>query len=826
MIFEDGSLYSATQPNAPPLLTINVPIGLQLGDNPGNLVVRAGELIPAAPSLTLAIDRTVAFVGGNVLFDGAQIRSPQSRIELGAVGANGFVRLTPANNGFMLGYDGSPSFQDIQLVGGTTIDVSGDGGGAIQFQGRQIEIADGSQVISTTEGTQPGGNIFLRGSESVALSGTNLERFTAVASETVGSGAGGDLTVETGQFSLWGTAFLSTSTSGTGTGGNLTLRASRGAVLVGSGSTAVENYISRAFLGILSPSDRIGGLFAATEGGGRGGNLAIETDSLSLHNGVIVVTPILGSAPGGNINLRATETLESFGSVILTIPLFRSQGAAGQINLTADQLTIKESSLVSSVTFGGGPAGDINLVASDWIEISDTRTDALFPTGITNNSFGAGAGGNIRISTGKLFNRGGAFINANSGGDIGTGIILPGGPGGDIEIEARESIEISGTALFDRAQDDGVVTSGPSTTTFTAFPAGNLTLRAPRLRVADGGLVSSATVSAGDGGNLIIEAESVEVTGRATLDGTPSLLVTSSGRADFPQLVATGKGGNFTMNTGELIVGDGAELDVRSFGPGDAGTLAVRANSIHLDRGSILNASTVSGRGGNLVLDAAEIELRRGSRLSTDAGNTDGGNISINTETLVALENSDITANAIQGSGGQVTIAAQGIFGTAFREALTPESDITATSDLGEDFSGTVKLTTPDVDASLGLVELQSNTTDKGDLVVSTCGAVAGSSFTITGRGGLPESPTETLRSAILWEDVRNLVEYPEENPEFVQNPQLVEPEPTRELVEATGWIVREDGTVELVASNDRSRSSWSQTPSCHEGSNVTHSYN
>ena len=39
LLFEDGSFFSATEPNASPLLSINVPIGLQMGANPGDIQV-------------------------------------------------------------------------------------------------------------------------------------------------------------------------------------------------------------------------------------------------------------------------------------------------------------------------------------------------------------------------------------------------------------------------------------------------------------------------------------------------------------------------------------------------------------------------------------------------------------------------------------------------------------------------------------------------------------------------------------------------------------------------------------------------------------------
>ena len=41
ILFNDNNEFSAVNPNDPPLLTINTPIGLQLGNNSGEIINRA-----------------------------------------------------------------------------------------------------------------------------------------------------------------------------------------------------------------------------------------------------------------------------------------------------------------------------------------------------------------------------------------------------------------------------------------------------------------------------------------------------------------------------------------------------------------------------------------------------------------------------------------------------------------------------------------------------------------------------------------------------------------------------------------------------------------
>jgi large exoprotein involved in heme utilization and adhesion len=243
--------------------------------------------------------------------------------------------------------------------------------------------------------------------------------------------------------------------------------------------------------------------------------------------------------------------------------------------------------------------------------------------------------------------------------------------------------------------------------------------------------------------------------------------------------------------------------------PQRAGDLQITAQTIQLDNRGKLTAATASGDGGNMTLQVQDLLLlRRNSEISTTAGiggaGGNGGNITIDAKdgfiVAVPSENSDITANAFTGNGGNIQITVQGIFGTQFREDLTPKSDITASSQFG--VNGVVVINTPDVDPSRGLVALPTDVVDVSGLIASGCGApqrIASGQFIVTGRGGLPPSPSEPLRSNTIWNDLRPTTQQAQNLPSAaVATPPV---SPTKgPLVEAQGWVIGSDGRVILTA--------------------------
>ncbi|MGL6138827.1 MAG: filamentous hemagglutinin N-terminal domain-containing protein, partial [Planktothrix sp.] len=90
LLFNDGSEFSATNPQAPPLLTINVPIGLQYGSNPGAIINQSRAIDSSGNVIGLQVQphQTLALMGGAISFWGGVLSAPQGQIQLGSVGSN------------------------------------------------------------------------------------------------------------------------------------------------------------------------------------------------------------------------------------------------------------------------------------------------------------------------------------------------------------------------------------------------------------------------------------------------------------------------------------------------------------------------------------------------------------------------------------------------------------------------------------------------------------------------------------------------------------------------------------------------------------------
>ncbi|MGL6339583.1 MAG: hypothetical protein ACRC80_10635, partial [Waterburya sp.] len=502
------------------------------------------------------------------------------------------------------------------------------------------------------------------------------------------------------------------------------------------------------------------------------GSAKIETGNLIATDGAQVFTGTFSEKDGGSLTVNATESIELIG----TEGKFRSglitrtggKGNAGDLTITTKNLIIRDGAGLSTRTKSQGQGGNLNVNATESIELVGTSADSEFRSGLFADARKEGNAGNLTIETKSLIVRDGAEVSTRT---------VKQGQGGSLNVNATELIELIGTSA------DGKPRSGLLADTLKeGGNAGNLTITTERLIVRDGATVSVATYSenGGDGGDLNVNAtESIELIGTSADGGFSSSL--------FAQTKGSGDAGNLSVSTGQLTIVDGAVINNESIGTGAEGNLTLEVSSTLLvDNSDITAVST--GNSGNIFINAGNLQLLHGSQISTNAVNTDGGNIFINTNKLEALNNSDITANAQQGKGGLIIINAQDIFGTQVENSQTPQSDITASSELGPQFNGIVAINNLGIYPSIKLPQEPI----KGEVVQScqVTGSQDQSEFIVTGSGGLPPTPSEFLRSSAIDTNTVN-------SATNQHNQNIAESKP---IVEAQGWIVNKRGNVVLTA--------------------------
>lgn len=789
--FADGTSFSSIPSQTPPLLTVSVPTQLYLSPNPAPIIVEGqGHNLSVNPQngivtrgevqgLHVQPGQTLALVGGELNLAGGTLTAEDGRIDLIA-GGNGAVNLNLDGNQLTATPFSLTEQGNITLSGISAADTSGEGGGNLQAYGRNITLAQGSVFLSLTEGNQPGGNLSVTATDSVTVTGGVSRGFvtSAILTETIAPGSAGNITVTAPRINITNGAQISASSLSPGLGGNIILNAPESLNVSG-----------------ITPFGLPGGVFAATLGFGRGGSINITTGQLRLQEGALIST--------------AT---------------FIDNQPAGDITIGARAITIDSGAQISASTRGSGNAGNLIIGASDGIFISGGTQDN--PSGIFSQvnfipleeSQGnpstairfipgpngelvpvipaTGRGGDVRVNT--------RFLTLENGGQISAGT-FGGGVGGRVRINAWEQLQVRGTS------PDGQTPSAIVAVTLGEQPAGDITLLTRQLNLDNGGQVTAATRGPGQGGTLRVTAsESVNLSGMAA-DGRPTRLTV---RTEGP-----GNAGDLIIGTEQLTVNHGAEINVNGIlrdpagnivtnAPlGGAGDILITAPQVRLNGGQI-TANTTSGIQGNIFLSGEDIRLREGSQIVTNAfGESTGGNITINTDLLTALENSDISANAEQNFGGRVTITAQGIYGTEFRNQLTSDSDITATSALGPQFSGVVEINTPDIDPAQNTADLpQAIETPEGIRPICRPEAQLRSGereLTIEGRGLAP-TPNQPVNPGSAEVEMMQPVPASRENgqPLSAVESNLTPSRPRLPI--ATGWVMNEKGEIFLTTTPEK----------------------
>ncbi|TAG92457.1 MAG: filamentous hemagglutinin N-terminal domain-containing protein [Oscillatoriales cyanobacterium] len=825
IVFNNGFEFSSTNPQAAPLLTVNIPLGLRFRDNPGTIVNRSiataqinQPKLPLETPITnqvgLAVDpnQTLALIGGSVQLPSGNLTASGGQIVIGSIANSGLVNFAQTPLGLTFNYNNIQNFGNIELSAGSVINTSGVGGGKVDIRGGNVTLSN-SRIYGLTLG-----NIDSRG---IDITAQNVQ-------------------IKDG-------SQISTFTLGGGAGGNINIRASDSVEMSGLGVEGYQQLVIKYLVsGTVDPFDPQFVFFNGTSGAGYGGSITIDTPSLLMRNGVVGSGITLGAGSGGNLNIRA-NTFEMLGSGINNATAKDSTGPGGSINLDLQQLIMRDGSLLGSTSYSDGRSGNINVKAAESVELSNTGPSTAVSTGISTLSIGAnGQAGDINVDTKRL------SLSDGSAFTLGTGVLVgrflfsqKGGPAGNLTVRASESVEISGISQLLTSGNQNA--SAFISATLSSSRGGNIRVDTPSLTVRDGGIVSTSSLGVGNVGDITINTDRIEVVGSANKGLFVSEIDASVGKVFGNNADATANAGSVNLNTRQLSIRDGATVTVLARGTGRAGNINVVADAIALDNKGRIDGTTVSGTGANINLQAQSIQLRRGSRITTDAGTSEGGNINLRSDILVALprENSDITANARSAGGGRVNVNVPNVFGfravgreevrsslgltdAQFAQLQVSPTSLISTSDIaaisqtgGPALQGTVTFSSSGVNPAQGLVELPQNVVNPAQLIVANpCIQAAENAFTVTGKGGVPPSPNDSLSSEsvpfawVEFSEGRGSLPQPKQNPpQPLPRGEMIK----KEVVPAQGWVMNSQGDVTLVGYNSGNTGSRNlrQNPVC-----------
>jgi filamentous hemagglutinin family protein len=621
----------------------------------GNLQLRG--------SLPVQFDDTNAYA----TFASSLLHTTGGQISLVAVGSSGEVSWNPDLT--LTGRGG-----DITL-NRTLIDTSSLSSGNLKIRGGRLQMTD-SVLQANTLGDFNGGVMDIQLMESLYTKSEQYFFIAFMSRALMGRGDGGQIRIKTPVFTL-DRVVMGVETVTAGNAGSLDFDVTQLNLLEGAGLTAAQNFLAT----------------------GKGGAITINAAKSILISGFSVGTHLVigipftdmpsfidnssyssqeGNGGGGETNIT-TPRLDLVGGVITNASL--DKGSAGDIVVHAEDVNITEGGFITTTVMGTGLAGNIQLNVNDTLLISGQR-NGIFVTPVTemkleNNqsnisSFSlSGSGGQIALTANTIHITNGAFINTSS-------------------LGASEK-----TSQIDLQADNLLLTAGGQINSSNGFYIGTTFL------LGDG---------RGHSGDIHIQANHL------TLDGEnqkPSLQQITSISSDTYN---PSQGGNLFIEAESLDISHGAAISARSFDKGDAGQINLQAQHLHLTQSVISTAATQAG-GGNIVLNSVSGLLHLdNSEITTSvaAGQGTGGNITIEQPQFVVLNQAQIKAQADAGHGGNIRIVAEHF-------VPSTESLVSASSHLGID--GQISIQSPTEDVGNQVLNLSANYLNAASLFPRSCAA-------------------------------------------------------------------------------------------------------
>ncbi len=471
------------------------------------------------------------------------------------------------------------------LLGGT------GAGGSIAVNTSILEVATGSEITSSTEGTGPGGSIMLTATDHAEFRG-GLVRSDTV--KVVGGAAGGSIVIDAPVIHLLEGTVVSSTSFGSGDAGAITLNAQ---TLVIDGSETV------GFTGVRSETR---GTYTS---GVADLSVSFDITHAAANNvGVTLISPDgtevrlfngFNSFPQGDANFADTSFDDAAALPIAGSPAphtgtfqpieplaaFVGQSAQGVWTLEVDDSLLFEGGQLDAWSLRIGEqtftSNDVPQVLPDLATTPSTITiDQPLTVPGAPGDLGGGRGGNVTINATTLRVTNNAQVSVASRGA---------GVGGDAIIKTTTAIVTEGGQI-------SASTSRPD----VGGVGGRVTIDTRSLELNTGGRLTSESLGSGNAGSVDVTAsqnvtlrDGGAVTTQAPLSAGGNVVI-QSGQITVDQsrveAQAGGDGGNIELSATGLLSATSSEITARA--GNDGGVISITADP------TILSQSLIDGRAG------------------------------------------------------------------------------------------------------------------------------------------------------------------------------------------------------------------------------------
>ncbi|WP_299489514.1 filamentous hemagglutinin N-terminal domain-containing protein, partial [Acaryochloris sp. IP29b_bin.137] len=342
-LLPNGNSFNAANPNAPPLLTVSVPLGVQFGANPQPMTVNGSRL-------ETAVGAPLALLGGEVTLEGAELLAPGGRVGLGGLSQSGTIF-------FDLEAATSENFLTIPVLGrsnlflnNSTVDAVHEGGGDIVLQAQTISLIQTDLFVGLNDNVidldAQGGDILLSGTGDIQLTEST------VRSDASSEGLSGDIQINARHLMLANGSVVDAGTFGAGSSGDIFINTTESVTLQGT----LNGQPSRIVTQLQNPGEF------------DGGNIELITGQLTIRDGGQISASTTPGSEGnaGNVLIEANRSIFVTGSSPVPSGIFTrslGNGDAGNVEILSPTITMSNGAQIS-MSSSAGAAGRLFIDAN------------------------------------------------------------------------------------------------------------------------------------------------------------------------------------------------------------------------------------------------------------------------------------------------------------------------------------------------------------------------------------------------------------------------------------------------------------------------------